>query len=187
MKETHVDDYVARIHEKWPEYTEADIRKILTRAWNRYVTLVCHQCDVMIKDRTKGMFYTGNMYSKGKPLLDHYRYRALRKVQMRGRRSKAYDGYYYFGTFPTVVKKLEDGSVYYGNVIMLQTKQLAQLMQVGKFQDMYRVPYKSKMGFKVYVQNFRSKYAERVSYSIKETIPVMSRIVKNTDKWIKYQ
>lgn len=96
MKETNVNDYVDLVHEKFPELTRDEVKRIMIYGWKMIVQYVASGNDVNIRD--KGFFFfIGRLMKNSLTNFDNYKYKLAKRISFMFKRTKSeWDGHYYF-------------------------------------------------------------------------------------------
>lgn len=96
MKIKNVNDYVQQVHEKFPELTEAEIKRILVYGWKQIIQYVSAGNDVSITT-AKFFFFIGKIPHNALSTFKNYSYKLAKKIAYMFQRTKSkWDGYYYF-------------------------------------------------------------------------------------------
>lgn len=96
MKITNVNDYVKKVHEKFPELTESEIKRILEYALKMILYYVRLGNDVSIIMR-KFFFFIGEIPNNSLSVFQKYCYKLSKRINHMFFRTKSqWDGYYYF-------------------------------------------------------------------------------------------
>ena len=96
MKITKVNDYVDSVHEKFPELTREEIKRILVYGWKMILQYVRAGNDVSMMTNKEFMFI-GIIPSSGLATFKTYCYKLSKRIAYMFQRTKSqWDGYYYF-------------------------------------------------------------------------------------------
>ena len=96
MKITNVNDYVDSVHEKFPELTKEEVKKILVYGWKQVIQYVSAGNDFSIIT-PKLFFFVGKIPNSALSVFKTYKKHLARKIAYMFRRTKSeWDGYYYF-------------------------------------------------------------------------------------------
>lgn len=96
MKITNVNDYVKSVHEKFPELTEQEVKRILVYGWKMIIQYVSAGNDVSIATN-KEFLFIGKIPSSALAAFNTYCYKLAKRIAyMFGRTKSEWDGYYYF-------------------------------------------------------------------------------------------
>lgn len=170
MKITTISDYYEQIYKQFPDVPKQDIKRILKYGWKALYLHNSYGGDTIMKDKNFWC-YIGTLTSTP---LQHYTY-YIRKLVTRfrvlyKRRHIKWDGYYYFTlsekAYQNYLKQKNKvgrkrKKFNYGNVFLYLMKDECRIKQA---QDKYifRVPYITKMGFKLYARDYISDRAELI-------------------------
>lgn len=96
MKQTDINDYVKQVHEKFPELTESEIKRILVYGWKMILQYISHKNDLHV--RTKDFFcFIGRMPKDTLKMYETYKRKLANRIAYMFKRTEAkWDGYYYF-------------------------------------------------------------------------------------------
>ena len=93
---TKIDDYVDMVHEKHPELTRDEIKRILVYGWKMILQYVSFGNDFSIIS-PKFFFFIGRIPVSALSAFNTYCYKLAKRIQYMFKRTKAkWDGYYYF-------------------------------------------------------------------------------------------
>ena len=93
---TKIDDYVDMVHEKHPELTRDEIKRILVYGWKMILQYVSFGNDVQILSN-KFFFFIGRIPSSALSAFHTYCYKLSKRIRyMFKRTGSKWDGYYYF-------------------------------------------------------------------------------------------
>ncbi len=96
MKITKVNDYVDSVHEKFPELTREEVKRILVYGWKMILQYVRAGNDVSMISNKEFMFI-GNMPINRLTAFKTYCYKLSKRIAYMFQRTKSkWDGYYYF-------------------------------------------------------------------------------------------
>lgn len=96
MKITKIDDYVKMVHEKHPELSEDEIKRILVYGWKMILQYVNSGNDISILSNNF-FFFIGKIPSSALAVFNNYCYKLSKRIQYMFKRTKSkWDGYYYF-------------------------------------------------------------------------------------------
>ena len=96
MKITKINDYVDSVHEKFPELSREDVKRILVYGWKMILQYVRAGNDVSMLTNKEFMFI-GRIPSSGLATFKNYCYKLSRRIAYMFQRTKSkWDGYYYF-------------------------------------------------------------------------------------------
>lgn len=144
INDTTVDDYLDRLHERYPLIIMKELKMILVYGWRQVYNLVHYGCDVCSRSGESSM-YIGHLRGDN----DHIRYQKYfrnklkRKMRVKYRRSKLdFGNYYYFHITDEEYQKIKDqkGPIDFGYVTIYKLKDEAKLrMEVGD--HLYQIPF----------------------------------------------
>ena len=96
MKITSVNDYVDEVHEKFPEISEEEIKRILTYGWKMILQYKSFGNDIQILGNNF-FFFIGQIPVQALSAFKTYCYKLAKRIQYMFKRTNAeWDGYYYF-------------------------------------------------------------------------------------------
>ena len=96
MKITNVNDYVDSVHEKFPELTREDVKRILVYGWKMIIQYVSAGNDVSMVTNKEFMFI-GKIPTNGLQAFKTYCYKLSKRIAYMFKRTNSkWDGYYYF-------------------------------------------------------------------------------------------
>ena len=96
MKITKINDYVDAVHEKFPELTREEVKRILVYGWKMILQYVRAGNDVSMMTNKEFMFI-GTIPSSGLAVFKNYCYKLSKRIAYMFKRTKSkWDGYYYF-------------------------------------------------------------------------------------------
>ena len=96
MKITKINDYVDAVHEKFPELTREEVKRILVYGWKMILQYVRAGNDVSMMTNKEFMFI-GTIPSSGLAVFKNYCYKLSKRIAYMFQRTKSkWDGYYYF-------------------------------------------------------------------------------------------
>ena len=96
MKITKINDYVDAIHEKFPELTREEVKRILVYGWKMILQYVRAGNDVSMMTNKEFMFI-GTIPSSGLAVFKNYCYKLSKRIAYMFQRTKSkWDGCYYF-------------------------------------------------------------------------------------------
>ena len=96
MKTTKINDYVDSVHEKFPELSREDVKRILVYGWKMILQYVRAGNDVSMITNKEFMFI-GIIPSSGLTVFKNYCYKLSKRIAYMFQRTKSqWDGYYYF-------------------------------------------------------------------------------------------
>ena len=96
MKVTNVNDYVDAVHEKFPELTREEVKRILVYGWKQIIQYVSAGNDIQIIT-PKNFFFIGRIPVSGLATFKNYIYKLQLRIAYMFRRTKSkWDGHYYF-------------------------------------------------------------------------------------------
>lgn len=96
MKITKVNDYVDSVHEKFPELSREEIKRILVYGWKMILQYVRAGNDVSMITNKEFMFI-GVIPTNGLSVFKNYCYKLSKRIAYMFKRTKSkWDGYYYF-------------------------------------------------------------------------------------------
>ena len=157
-----VSDYVELVHERYPELSEIEIRKILNFGWRRYYYVNLMGCDTLIKDDITHKFtaFTGNLYTdpfkaynavKTKRRLYERMIAKLKKVK--------WDGYYYFGLtcdqYNKLLKDLNSKKQYIELHNKIYTRLLGELRYDRGVDYIFKFKYSTYVGFRFFQKKLK--------------------------------
>lgn len=158
-----VKDYVPLVHERFPELSESEIRKILNFGWRRYYYVNLMGCDMLVKDDMthKISAFTGRLYTDA--------FKAYQAVQVKRRlyermmvklKKLEWDGYYYVGftcnQYNDLIKDLESGRKKYIELRKkIYTRCLGELRHDRGVDYIFKFRYSTYVGFRFYQEKLR--------------------------------
>ena len=96
MKITNVNDYVDSVHEKFPELSRDEVKKILVYGWKMILQYVRAGNDVSMITNKEFMFI-GKIPTNGLSTFKTYCYKLSKRIAYMFKRTNSkWDGYYYF-------------------------------------------------------------------------------------------
>ena len=96
MKITKVNDYVDSVHEKFPELSREEVKRILVYGWKMILQYVRAGNDVSMITNKEFMFI-GKIPSGRLTVFKNYCYKLSKRIAYMFQRTKSkWDGYYYF-------------------------------------------------------------------------------------------
>ena len=96
MQIKNVNDYVDLVHEKFPELSKEEIKRILVYGWKMIIQYVSSGNDIQIKDQ-KRFFFIGKIPNNTLSTYKYYYKKLAKKIAYMFKRTKQeWDGYYYF-------------------------------------------------------------------------------------------
>ena len=96
MKITNVNDYVEMVHNKFPEFTEYEIKRILVYFWKMILQYVHAGNDFLLKT-PKDFFFIGNIPNNPLQVYNKYHKMLAKRIAFMFKRTKStWDGHYYF-------------------------------------------------------------------------------------------
>ena len=96
MKITKVNDYVDSVHEKFPELTREEVKRILVYGWKMILQYVRAGNDVSMVTNKEFMFI-GVIPSSSLTVFKNYCFKLSRRIAYMFKRTNSkWDGYYYF-------------------------------------------------------------------------------------------
>ena len=96
MKIKNVNDYVDSVHEKFPELTRDEVKRILVYGWKMIIQYVSAGNDVSMITNKEFMFI-GKIPTSGLAAFKTYCYKLSKRIQYMFKRTNSkWDGYYYF-------------------------------------------------------------------------------------------
>lgn len=96
MKITKVNDYVDSVHEKFPELTREEVKRILVYGWKMILQYVRAGNDVSMITNKEFMFI-GVIPSSSLTVFKNYCFKLSRRIAYMFKRTNSkWDGYYYF-------------------------------------------------------------------------------------------
>lgn len=96
MKITNINDYIDIVHEKHPELSREEIKRILVYGWKMILQYVNFGNDIQILFRNF-FFFIGVIPVSALSVFNNYCYKLAKKIQFMFKRTKSeWDGYYYF-------------------------------------------------------------------------------------------
>lgn len=96
MKQTDINDYVKQVHEKFPELTESEVKRILVYGWKMILQYISKGNDLHIQT-TKFFTFIGRMPTKALDVFKTYKYKLSKRIAYMFKRTNSeWDGYYYF-------------------------------------------------------------------------------------------
>ncbi len=96
MKITNVNDYVDKVHEKFPELSEDEIKRILTYGWKMILQYKNFGNDIQIISPNFFLFI-GQIPNNSLTVFKTYCYKLAKRIQYMFKRTKSkWDGHYYF-------------------------------------------------------------------------------------------
>ena len=96
MKQTDINDYVDLVHEKFPELSRADVKRILVYGWKMVLQYTASGNDFLIKSPDL-FFFIGCLTKNSLSNFKTYCFKLSRRIAFMFKRTKSeWDGYYYF-------------------------------------------------------------------------------------------
>lgn len=96
MKITNVNDYVKKVHEKFPELSEEEVKRILVYGWKQVIQYVSAGNDISMSTN-KGFLFFGKIPNNALTTFYVYCKKLSKRIAYMFRRTKSeWDGYYYF-------------------------------------------------------------------------------------------
>ena len=96
MKITNVNDYVDAVHEKFPELTREEVKRILVYGWKMIIQYVSNGNDVSMVTNKEFMFI-GRIPSSALSTFKTYCFKLSRRISYMFKKTYSkWDGYYYF-------------------------------------------------------------------------------------------
>lgn len=96
MKITNVNDYVDSVHEKFPELTKDEIKRILVYGWKMILQYVSAGNDVSVMTH-KEFLFIGRIPSQALSVFKTYCIKLSKRIAYMFKRTNSeWDGYYYF-------------------------------------------------------------------------------------------
>lgn len=96
MKNTDINDYVDSVHEKFPELSREDVKRILVYGWKMILQYSSKGNDISMISRNF-FFFIGQIPVSSLAVFNRYCYKLAKKIAFMFKRVKAeWDGYYYF-------------------------------------------------------------------------------------------
>lgn len=96
MKVTNVNNYVDSVHEKFPELTREEVKRILVYGWKMIIQYVSVGNDVSMITNKEFMFI-GKIPSNGLSAFKTYCYKLSKRIAYMFKKTYSkWDGYYYF-------------------------------------------------------------------------------------------
>ncbi len=96
MKITNVNDYVDSVHEKFPELTRDEVKRILVYGWKMIIQYVSAGNDVSIISN-KFFFFVGKIPVSTLSVFNNYCIKLSKRIQYMFKRTQSkWDKYYYF-------------------------------------------------------------------------------------------
>ena len=91
-----MDNYVDSVHEKFPEFTRDEIKRILVYGWKMIIQYVSAGNDVSIISN-KEFLFIGKIPTNGLAVFKNYCYKLSKRIAYMFQRTKSeWDAYYYF-------------------------------------------------------------------------------------------
>lgn len=96
MKITNVNDYVDSVHEKFPELTKEEVKRILVYGWKMIIQYVSAGNDVSIITN-KEFLFIGRIPTNALSAFKTYCFKLSRRIAYMFKKTNSkWDGYYYF-------------------------------------------------------------------------------------------
>lgn len=165
-----IDDYVDKLHEKYPIISEKDIRRIIKFGWRSIYLANIYGGDVCLKN-SKLWFYIG--YLRRDPL-KHYEYYvkklALKLRVLYKRKKIQWDGYYYFAlndkqyeNYLQQKKKRGRPRKYfnYGTVMLYKIRGECELKN-HSCKYIFKVSYDVDIGYTMLKKDYKTDKAELI-------------------------
>ena len=96
MKIKDINEYVKDVHEKYPELSEEEIKRILVYGWKMILQYVSYGNDVSLLS-PKFFFFIGRIPCSALSAFNTYCYKLAKRIQYMFKRTKAiWDKHYYF-------------------------------------------------------------------------------------------
>lgn len=170
MQVKYVKDYYESIQKKFPDVPLADIKRILNFGFKSLYLSNVYGGDVHIQDNNLWL-YIGNLTKDSIKHFENYKRKLVIKLKVLNKRLKRpWDGYYYFGIPEKQQLQIESSKnkkgrpkkhFNYGTVILYQYLNECEIQESDK-QFIYRVPFVSNIGNKLFMENFTSDKAELI-------------------------
>ena len=104
MKITNVNDYVDSVHEKFPELTREEVKRILVYGWKMIIQYVSAGNDISMITN-KEFLFIGRIPVNALSAFKTYCYKLSKRIAYMFQRTKSkWDGYYYFTRSETQYK-----------------------------------------------------------------------------------
>lgn len=167
-----IDDYVDRIHEKYPKVLKKDIRRIIKFSWRSIYLSIIYGGDVSLKTNKDFWMYIGNMRRDPLKHFEYYIKKLKIKLRILYKRKKIkWDNYYYFALNN---KQYEDylsqknkrgrpkkHFTFKGTIILYKIKGECQLSQ-HTCRYIFRVPYSLDLGYTMLKRDYKTDKAELI-------------------------
>lgn len=185
-----IDDYVDKIHEKYPKVSKKDIRTIIKFGWRSIYLSNIYGGDVCITDHKNVWFYIGHLRRDSLQHFKYYKKKLLRKLRILYKRKKIqWDNYYYFALNN---KQYEDylsqknkrgrpkkHYTFKGPLMLYKIKGECQLAQ-SSCRYVFRVHYAIDLGFTIFKrQDYKTDKAELIE--IREPMKFADILIQNND------
>ena len=96
MKVTNVNDYVDKVHSKFPELTKSEVKRILIFGWKQIIQCVAAGNDIQIVTPSQ-FFFIGNIPNSALSTFKNYCFKLTKRIRYLFKKTNAeWDGYYYF-------------------------------------------------------------------------------------------
>ena len=164
-----VEDYIDKVHEKFPQFSRKQIERILQFGFRSFYTHTLYGGDILNKSPYFTM-YCGKMFSKSDVFHKYRMIKSRIKLRIKYKRNKTqYDGYYYFGL-------TEDGYKYYCSQMKKTGKRrrkfhfekvkffkiLDELYFDHRLKHIFKIPYPIDNGFSFWKEDFVTRDFEYI-------------------------
>ena len=165
MELTNVNDYVEKVHEKFPELSQEEVKRILVYGFKMIVQYTSAGNDISLSTN-KGFLFIGQIPSSAFAAFKKYCYKLSKRIAYMFQRTREqWDGYYYFSRserqFQEYLKQSKKQYKIFDNV------QLYKLLEELKVKE-HSSPYifrlsEDKTGWtKKFYKQIRTKKAELI-------------------------
>lgn len=180
MEFRYVDDYVDRVHERFPKISKKAIKRILQFGLKSFYTHNLYGGDVLLKSPYFTL-YSGRMFRSNLVFYKYWKIKYKIKFRIKYKRDKKqYDGYYYFGLseeeyqdYKSQVKKSGRRRQKFTFKKVYAYKLLDECLLDRKNKHFFRFEFPTDVGFTFY----------KTDYSIKNFDYIAKR---NSDKSIEF-
>lgn len=158
-----IEDYIPLVHDKYPELSIQEIRKILNFGWRRYYYVNLMGCDMLVKDDAthKITAFTGRLYTDAFKAYNAVKVKRRLYERMLVKLKKIkWDGYYYVGftceQYNNLIKDLDSNRKKYIELCdKIYTRCIEELRHDRGVDYIFKFKYSSYVGFRFYQKKLR--------------------------------
>ena len=165
-----IDDYVDKLHEKYPLISEKDIRRIIKFGWRSIYLANIYGGDVCLKNKDL-WFYIGYLRRDSLKHYEYYIKKLALKLRILYKRKKIkWDGYYYFALNDKqyeyyLSQKKKKGRprkhFKFGTVMLYKIRGECELRQ-SSCKYIFRVSYDIDIGYTMLKKDYKTDKAELI-------------------------